>query len=79
MDKQKLASMVKKCVNSMYREQAEKDLRKEEADMAEEEFGKEVMPKAKFNKLVRHAYKMDAGRKKEELEEIIDLIEELDV
>lgn len=79
MDKQKLASMIKKGVDAMYRKQAEEDLIKSEAEMAEEEFGKEIMPKAKFKKIVRYAYKLDAKEKAAELEEIVDIIDELGV
>lgn len=79
MDKVKLSGMIKEAIGSFYREQAEKDLRKEIAEAAEEEFGKDVMPKRKFNALAKHAYKLDAEDLKAELEEIIQTLDELDV
>ena len=79
MDKTKLAGMVKESVSSFYREQAEKDLRKEIAERAEEEFGKEVMPKRKFNALAKYAYNLKAEDEAAELTEIIDLLDELNV
>lgn len=69
-----LKDAVQEGVNSHYREQAEKDLRKEIAARMEEELGLE---KKTFNKLAKLAYR-DACRKlNEETTEILDLAEEL--
>lgn len=70
----KLRGMVKEAVDSMYRADAEKDLRKDIADRAKDEF---EMTKKEFNALVKIAYKQNARQIEEETTEVLDLAEAL--
>lgn len=69
-----LKDAVQEGVNSFYREQAEKDLRKEIAERVKDELGVE---KKIYNKLVKLAYRDACRQLNQETTELLDLAEEL--
>lgn len=69
-----LTNAVNEAVNCKYREQAEKDLRKEITKKVKEEVG--IAPRT-FNSLVLRKYKNDANQVNEDVTEVLDLAEEL--
>lgn len=69
-----LTNAVNEAVNCKYREQAEKDLRKEITKKVKEEIG--ITPRT-FNSLVLRKYKNDANQVNEDVTEVLDLAEEL--
>ena len=69
-----LKGMIQEAVNSRYREQSEKDLRKEIATRAKEEL--EISTKL-FNSLVTRAYKSDAEKVNAETTAVLDILEQL--
>jgi len=69
-----LKNALKEAVGSKYREQSEKDLRKEIATKIKQEI--ELSPR-QFNRLVSHAYKDDAVELNKSTTEVLDLLEEL--
>lgn len=75
-DRQKLKNAVQECVNSMYREDAEKDFRKDAAGRMVDELGVE---KKQFNKLVRLTYKQECDKFSQENESVLDLAESIGV
>lgn len=73
-DIQKLKSMVDEAVNTMYRMDSERELKKEIAKRAKDELG---IPPKLMNKLVRVAYKQDGDKQNKELTSVLDLAEQL--
>jgi len=61
-------------VNSMVREQSEKDLRKDIGERLKEELG---LKPADFNALVKERYKADVSEKIKKFESIVELDEQL--
>lgn len=71
---QKLRKMKQEALGSMLREDAEKDLRKEIAERANQELN---MEKKTFNKLVRLDYKDQMEEVSNEIRELEELLEQL--
>ena len=76
VQKEALKNAVKESVNSCYRMDAERDLKKEIATKICEEL---EIPKKVYNSLVKMAYKQDANKLNEEFIEILDLAEEIGI
>lgn len=74
LQREQLRGAVQEMVESHYRNQAEKDLRREIAARVAEEL---KIPKKTFNSLALRAYKNDAVKINMEVTEILDLAEEL--
>ena len=71
--RQTMKNAIQEMVNSFYREQAEKDLRKEIAKRMLDEL---EFPTKLFNKAAKTAYNDSARRQNDELTEMLDLLEE---
>lgn len=69
-----LKGMVQEAVESKYRQDAEKELQKEIAQRAKEEF---TMSKREFNSIVKVAYRDNGRQVERETTELLDLAEEL--
>lgn len=67
-----LDGMVKECENSLFRDQSEKDLRKEIADNAKEKF---KISSKDFNLLVKERYEDKASNGISTYEEVVELNE----
>lgn len=67
-----LKGMVQEAVDSMYRADAEKGLRKDIADRAKDKLD---LPSKQFNALVKIAYKANAEQLNQETTELLDLAE----
>lgn len=69
-----LSQAVDEAVKSKYREQSEKELRREIAKKIKDEI---QIPTKTFNSVVLRKYKNDAEKLNEDVEEVLDLAEEL--
>lgn len=73
-EKKELSKLIDECVNSMVREQAEKDYRKDVAADLKEKYH---MERSYFNQLVKNRYDNSVKEKYDKMEDILEFDEEL--